>query len=262
MSIYTFLIKINTIDLQSYGFSPAVLEGNWDSPAQSFPEVNMPTREGTVRTTVDPVIEPLDFTVNGELGQSTQQNFEDYLDKFKYLVGSGDLTIIVGNQETRQRVGALKGPVHVAPYLADTRAAPIRFVVHCENPVAYATSATTVTGSVSTDLALAMGTRRTFGVVTVAFSGGASSTTLTYKNYAGTTVATIVITHAFVNTDSLVVDMANRRVTLNGVRHDEYVTSGDFFAFSPYDGDYLLSHWPTLRSSAGSLSIVYTKAYQ
>src|SRR5215216_3872539 len=111
MAIWDFDLKINTVDLTTYGFGLSAMPGNWDSPSQSYPEVAIPTREGTTRTALTPVVDSLDVTFNGEVNAATETAFEDNVRKLKYALRAPSLVVVAGNQETLQRTGALKGAV-------------------------------------------------------------------------------------------------------------------------------------------------------
>lgn len=260
MTIWSFDVKLNGVDVSTLGFALTRLPDNWNAPVETFPEVQIPGRNGSTRTALEPMVEPRDYVLEFENVQSTEQNHEDKLDAFKLLT-RGDVTVIVGNQETRQRTGYRKSLVPTPKVGGGVTNSDVVLTLHCEDPVMYATTVRTVTGAAATDLALPQGTYRTFGVVTV--TSATDPFTLTYKHYDGTPLKSITI--AAVGT--VVVDMLNRTITVNGVRNDGAKTGGDYFAFDAKDGDPTLSHWPTLRTSVGSLSaggggIVYREGYQ
>lgn len=262
MSIYDWLLKVNTVDLATYGVAIASIDGNWDSPSAEYDEVVLPGRPGTARTTREPTTGALDLNVVAEISNTTEQGFEDYADGVKALLKSGDVTVIGGNQEARQRIGYVKGPIKILPDPADATHGSLRFTIHCEDPAAYSTTPTTVSGAAAADLAVAQGTYFTYPVITV--TGPTSPLVITYKSYAGATVASLTVTFTGSPT-TVVIDCANRTVTVDSVRHDEYLTAGDFFRLHPGDGDYSLSHWPTVRASSATggtgVSIAYSKAY-
>jgi hypothetical protein len=251
MAIWSFLLKLNGVDIQSYGMGLVSLRGPWDGPSQSFDEVGIPQKDGTMRTTLEPTIGPLDFAVTAELRADTSQLFEDAVDTLKAaLYSPAIVTILVGNQETRQRTGTARN-LKVSPYFGEIRGGQVEFTVHCENPIAYDTTATTVSGAVSTDIATPLGTWRSWPVVTVTTG---TNPLLTYKNSSGATIATLQLT----GVGTFVVDMNAKTILLGGVRHDEALTAGDFFALKPADAP---TGSPSIRTSSGSISITYNKAY-
>lgn len=265
MAIWEPILQVRGIDLETVGFSAAVLEGLMDSPAESSDEVNVPLREGTTRTSTVRVVEPRDGRVRGELSGATETAFRTNRDAFLYHLSFLDVAVLLGMHDDRQLLGSLKGKVAMAPPTESgdgfTRA-DVDFTLHFENPVWQATTLSTPSGAANTDVSCPLGTRKVYPITTATVSGSAASITFTYKNYAGTTIGTpLVLTHAFVNADVVAVDHAAMTVTLNGARRDDLITAGDFFALDPRDGDYLLSHWPKARATQ-ALALSYRQTFQ
>ncbi len=252
MPVYSFLLKINGTDVASYGYTVWDLPDNWDAPSQSYDEVVIPGQDGTMETTVEPLLAPRDYIVKGSLDASSASNFESAFDTLKLALFNSSLALIGGNQSTRQRTGRFASMTSSLRALMSGGQVDIK--VHCRNPLAYETSATTATGSVSTDIACALGTYKSRPTITLT---GATNPSLTYKNSAGSSVATLSIT----GSGTIVIDCSARTVTIGGVRTDSALTGGDFFALNPQDGVYATSTWPTVRSSSGSVSISYYKAW-
>lgn len=258
MSIWSFLTQINGSDaFSTYGLQASELKGPWDSPSASFPEVAIPGREGATRTTSKPVVATKDFTATYRLIGSGEQDYEDKVDAVRGDLWGSTITFIVGSQEARQRTG-LVTDVRVTSD-PDTQAGTIAIDVHCSDPIASATSATTTTGSSATDVAMPLGRWLSRPVITIG-SSPTSPLVLTYKSYGGTTLGTLTVSYGG-SPSSVVVDCEAQTITVGGTRHDEDMTAGDFFALDPHDGVYALSHWPTVRCSSGALSVVYTKRY-
>jgi hypothetical protein len=254
MPVYSFALKIGGVDVTTYGVIVSDLPNNWDAPAISYPEVQIPGRRGTVRTSAKRQYAPTDYVVKGNLIGTSPSDFESKRDAL-HLATLGDAVLIGGNQTARQRTGSVSSIQYPQLYPSAAQA-PILITVHCEDPIAYATSATTVTGSSGSDLACAVGSEDSYPVVTA--TSPTSPLVITYKNHAGTTIATATITFPG-SPATIVVDMLLQRVTAAGVRHDEYLTAGDFFALSPVDA---VGGSPTVRISSGSASIVYTQAFR
>jgi hypothetical protein len=177
--------------------------------------------------------------------------------------GRRDLKVVFGSQTAQQIMarflGATGGPT--APQMVQ-RKVPVDLHFRALDPYAIDTTDTTLTAAAATPVAIPLGTSTCAGVTTITFSGSASSVTETYKTYGGTTRGSITLTHAFVNADVLVIDHLARSITLNGVRHEDLVTSGFFFVFDPNDGDPLLGHWPTIETNHGALSVVYRRRWE
>lgn len=252
MAIYTFQLKVNGVDVATYGFSVASFN-TWDGPGISFDEVAIPGQDGTTATTVEPLLAPLDFVVVGELIGTSPSDFETKLDTFKQALSIATLTLISGNISTRQRTGVYVGPMTVTPY-PTMDAAVLKFTVHCRNPLGYATTQTTLTAAVSVTTTCALGTYRSRPIITLA---GASNPSLTYANASGTAVSTLTVTA----TGTITVDCSADTITVNGSRSDVSLSLGDFFRLDPRDGNYGSNSWPSVTTSSGSLSMTYTKAY-
>ncbi len=259
--VYSFALKVDGVDNATLKLRIASLPKNWSTPSISFPETTLPFVPGVVATSNVPKLAPMDYPIRGNIISANASGFETDVDALKYAYASGaGVALIPGNQPNRQRIGFL-ADMDIQPYpsLAEAK---FEAVLRCRDPLWYATTNTTPSGAAATDIACALGTWTSLPVVTITFSGSAASTTLTYKTYGGATVGDpLVITHAFVNTDVLVVDMKLRTITLNGVRHDEYLSGGDFIELNPRDGVPSLAHWPTLRASAGAVAIAYPQRF-
>jgi phage-related protein len=250
--IYTFQLKVNGTDVANYGFSVAELRGHWDAPGLVFDEVSIPGDFGTTPTVATPLLDPLDFTVVGELIGTSPSDFESKLDVFKQALSLSTLTLIGGNNSARQRTGVYAGPMTVVPYaLMDSGL--LTFKIRCRNPLAYDTTLTTVTGAAASAVTCVQGTYPSRPIISLATC---SNPTLTYANASGTTIQTLTITA----TGTMVIDCSAHTVTINGARNDAAISLGDFFTLDPRDGTYG-STSPTIKSSSGSLTGVYRKAY-
>lgn len=252
MPVYSFALTVNGVDVTSFGLYLEELRGNWDAPTETFDEAIIPGMDGTIATTLEPTVEPRDFVVVGNLTAANPSAFETAIDALKLALSSAPLLLIAGNQTARQRTGVYTGMTTVINPSAASARVEIR--MRCRNPFAYATSTTTVTGGASTDVVAAQGTYRAWPVITVT---SATNPTITYKNSAGATVHTLSIT----GSGTIVIDCALKTVTVAGTRDDNALTTGDFFALDPRDGVYGVSS-PTVRTSSGSLSATYRKAYR
>lgn len=256
MAIWDFILKLNSTDSESFGLYVETLVGPWDTPAFSFDRVPLPEHDGTIVTADDPEVESKKFVIGATIKAATESALEDAIDNCKYQLSRSDLAIIVGNRDTRQMTGRLEDFVSV-PYDGPIVGVHAEITVVCDDPIKRETSNTTVSGSAAVDRALALGTWRSYADITV--TSPTSPLVITGKNSSGTTVGTLTI--AFPGSPTtVVVSMGNRTITVDGVRHDEDVTAGDFFAFDPRNGDRG-SNLPTIRWSSGTGSAVYAKAW-
>jgi len=255
MAIWDFLLKINGVDSETYGFYPESLGGPWDTPEFAYDEQQVPEHDGPVRTSDDPELQPKEFKIAGTLLKDTETNLENALDDLKFALSAHDLTIIVGNRETRQRVGRLVGAIGTVTNGDAITEVRLEFTVRCVDPIARDTSAATpITGSAGVDRDIPLGTWRSWPVIT--HTTPTSPLTETYKDKDGNTKGTPTVTFPGSPT-TVVVDHGNRTITVDGVRHDEYLTAGDFFCYDPRDGDRN-TNLPTIRWSSGTASSVHT----
>lgn len=268
MALWDFLLTVKGTDLQTLGFSPGVLQGLMDSPAESSDETNVPLREGTKRTSLVRTVEPRDGHVTGELSGATESAFVANRDQFLYLLSFENVAVLLGMHDDRQLIGSLKGKVAMTPPTQSGdgfTSADVDFTLHFEDPVWRAVTASTPSGAANTDIACPLGTRRVYPITTATVSGTPASITITYKNHAGTTIGVpLVLAKAsgtFANADVVAVDHNLMTVTLNGARRDDLITAGDFIALDPRDGDPFASEWPTVRATQ-ALALSYHEAFQ
>lgn len=117
--------------------------------------------------------------------------------------------------------------------------------------------------------ALPQGTADTDPVLLIVASGGSVvNPTWTYKNSAGTTLATLAATITILNGDALEIDCQREtiRKRVSGVWSNaaSVLPLGFLWpVFSPRDGVYLTSTWPTaqIAATSGSANAVATATY-
>ena len=122
----------------------------------------------------------------------------------------------------------------------------------------------TVIGSITTsDVDMTLGTAP-HNKVSISVTGS-NTFTLTYKNSAGTTVATLGLTSAtgtqpyvFDLEDETVLDSAGTPASMMA-----FLDAGsEFFTMDPRDGVISARAWPTLTSSSGTATVTFKKAYR
>lgn len=90
--------------------------------------------------------------------------------------------------------------------------------------------------------------------------------TVTYRGASGEPLATMGFTFTPSNSH-LEIDLTRQMVTEvedDGTRTNaaDALTSGDFFALDPGDGDYVAGSWPTLELSSGTGALIYRRSYE
>ena len=266
MPIWSFYLKVNGVDAATYGFAPSELRGHWDSPTFAYDEQQIPRHDGPVATVDEPELEPKDFVVVGELGEfATESALEDAIDNFKFaLLGTNtkaDVAIIVGNRDTRERHGVLTSFKATPSLQGAVLVAQLEITIHCRDPIATETTATTVTGASAADLSCALGMWISDPVITV--NNPTSPLTITQKDSLGATVGDPLVLSFSGSPATVVVDCANLTITRDGARHDEDLSGGDFPRLDPRNGG--ATRTVTLRASSGSgapaVSIAYNKRW-
>jgi hypothetical protein len=256
MAIWDFILKIGGVDSETLGCFVESVQGPWDTPGFVYDEVQLPNYDGPIPTVDDPELEAKDFGVHCTLSFADESAYADGLDAFKYALAANPVTLISGDRDTRQRTGVLTSPITTTPYDGPITAAHCEFTIHCRNPLAADTAATTVTGDSTADIACALGTWKSTPILTV--TSPTSPLTLQYKDSTGAPIGDpLELTFAGSPT-TIVVDMAGT-ITVDGVRADTILTAGDFFRLDPRNGG--ATRAPKVRASSGSVSIDYAKQW-
>lgn len=262
-----YFVTVDGVDLKTLSFEVKSATGLWDDPLATLPEQAVYQVEGAVITDDEPVVPARDVVVSGTILGSDADDFETKRIALKRALGPKgvkDRTLVFGNQTAQQitarYMGMTGGPTD--PQMLQQRV-PVDLHFRCVDPALEDTTDTTLASAAAgVARAIPMGTERCYGVTTITFGGSAASATLTYKNHSGSTIATMTMTHAFVNTDVLVIDHKARSVTLNGTRNDGLLSAGFFIRFDPADaGDASLAQWPTFETDQGTLSITYRRRW-
>jgi len=261
-----YFAALDGVDLKTHGFDVSSATGPWESGLVTLQEQAIAERDGAVLTNSIPVSSPRDVVLSGIVIGDDEDDFEAiFLDLKRFLGPRGrrDRTLVFGNltaqQLTVRFMGISGGPT--GPQMVQ-RKVPLDLHFRALDPYAIDTTDTTLTAAANTPLAIPLGTATCAGVTTITFSASAASVTVTYKTYAGATIGSITLTDAFVTGDVLVIDHQARTITVNGVPHVDLVTGGFFIVFDPSDGDPLLSHWPTIETNHGSVSLVYRRRWE
>lgn len=254
----------------TYGLIVTSFAGDLSAPTRGYSLLNIPSLPGAI----DPGIAPNEgvrtVTVNFLVQASSETTLYTSLDKIKAVCGTGLVELQTPYSTTRGLYGVLTS-LECAPFAASLLngwvSGAITFV--CANPYWFDLSPSTVAFTTAT--AIPLGTAPSIGrdawsaVITI--TGSAVNPTLTYKDYTGATVGTMVFTHTVAAGDSLVIDCGRRTVTkiVSAVSSNAMSTLTAGYAFpalSPDDASFSASLWPTLTTSTGSGSITYYRAWR
>lgn len=128
----------------------------------------------------------------------------------------------------------------------------------CPDPTWYDVSGQVV-GFSSTATAVPLGTSPSDGIIRIAtphWSSDVTDPTITYQSAGGVTRGTLAFTSLTLGaaTDYLEVDLARssavRYTSGSAINVIDKLTSGDFFALDPQDGDILTASYPKLKVTA------------
>lgn len=249
-------------DLSSYGWRVVRTAGLDDLPARAFPVVALPIRGVSLEASTYANVSPREFVAVLAIKTSVQATLEAAIKALNYRLGGAAVAFrhaLRSNQQITARaisgpVTYGNGPMYLAPFYFQTE---VRFLA--ADP--YWRDTTAASQSVSfgtTATALPQGTARTEPTITIAASGGSVvNPKFRYRNSAGTLLAEVLFTHTILTGDAVEINSETGaiRKRVSGVWSDaeSLVTAGFTLPiFSPYDGNYLTSTWPTAELAADS----------
>lgn len=261
---------VNGVNPNTYGLKVSGVPGWETSPSLDFSTQQVPGRAGTILLRPQPQIGQRRLSVEAVVSGSSNADLLTKLDQLKALLSAPALVVVMDNRPTRQITCRLEGSISVDPGEASMiqRKLPVTFVLVADDPWWYDIALATVASidSVGVGSSIAVGTAPVWPVVTVTYiTGAAASCTIELYNSAGVLKGSITLTHGFVNTNVLVIDMKNKTVKLNGVNHLDYITAGDFFALdAAQHGNYLTAAFPSVRlvSANSTADVTYYKAWR
>lgn len=253
-------LQIDGFDMADIGFTVSSdLDGWRDSVAREIRSSGRPGKLGEIRLTERIRAFSRPITVRGFQTGADVSELLSRLDELKWRMWDGDeIQLVFDDQTGRHFKARLDGKISVGaiqPALSQ-KAHRIELPMVCDDPRAYETAQQSLSiASTDGDVDLPLGTAPVEASIDVNQTGF----TLTYKDSAGNTVATLQVSGA--SAQPVTVDMADETIiTPNGGEIGTLV-GGDHFPFDPFDGDYPSDTWPTLAVSAGTATVTYQKAY-
>jgi phage-related protein len=258
---------VNGVNPNTLGLKVESVPGWESAPALDYLTQQVPGKAGNILLRVTPQIGARRLTVNANVVGTSNADMLTKLDAIKALFAPLSLVVVMDNRPTRSITCRLDGSVAIDPGETSmlTRKIAVTFTLVADDPWWYDIATTSMAepgAGVGTSTPL--GTAPSLPVLTATFTGSVAFYTITLYNSAGVQVGVITFTRAFVNTDVLVVDMANRTVTVNGVNALTTLSAGDFFALdAALHGNYGTSAWPSILKGAGAtMNISYKKAWR
>lgn len=206
-------------------------------------------------------VQPRRVTLDCVMRGSSVATLRTNLDTLRYYLRPGARLVRLVDQNDREATGYVEALTERIPAPAQfvSRTKSLSIVVLCPDPRRYQLSANSE--GFTTATAMPLGTAPVWPSITIA--GAATNPTITYKHNDTTTLATLGLTVSIGAGDSLVIDMAAKTIIENpgAINRMDNLSSGDFFALDPNDGDYTASQWPTLEVSSGSGTANYNRAW-
>lgn len=256
------IVWLNDVPIEDYGIG--LTEANpWD--AVSFEYASTPVI-GQIGSVVSPngFGGPRTLTLSGILKPSSVANRRSLLDRLNGDLSKGLVEIRVQDDEDRfvlgRYTGASFGRFSGSEYAALSYVtATLSFV--CDDPTwqdRYAQSL--AFGATRTEIPL--GRLPSWPLIYVE---GATNPTIRYRSSTGDILYSMGLTVTVASDEALRIDMGLQTIDEidSGVRSNgiSYLTSGDFFAVDPGDGDPDASSWPTLEITSGSAVAYYRRRW-
>jgi len=261
-------VYLNEQSLGDLGVYVMQVGSGFSGPGRTYPRVEIPGRQGAVYVSdpttairtlrLDCVVTPAARTI------AARRTAEDQL---KVLAYRALLRVVVDDDVNAPR--AIDGvctscEITARQHPVDATVSDVTMTIECPDPTWYDVQGALI-GFGTVPSAVPLGTAPSGGVVRlVAPSWSAASVTtptLTYRNAAGVTVQSLALsTTLAAGTDYLEIDLDRQTIVevQSGVTRNAIgdLTSGDFFALDPMDGDPLNGSYPSLGCSSGAGTLV------
>lgn len=269
----TWAVWINETRVDTVGFYVERITGWPSGPDRSYPTQAIVGRLGAVLSE-DPSYPPRSLTLAGSIrtsgnSLSSRVAFEQQL---KGLAYRGLVTITLDDDVTDPvQIDGVCTRATITPktHPMTSPVSTVELAFLCPDPAVTALVGSLVAfGATATPVPL--GTAPSGGIIRIAapsWSANVVNPTVTYYASAGTSVQTMAFTATLVaGQDYLEIDLDRATVVLsdNGSRSNgiSLLTSGDFFALDPLDGDVANTAYPLLSVSASSGTPSGTLAYR
>lgn len=255
-------VYVNETSLGDIGCYVTGFEDTWlSAPDREFPTIAIPGRQGVVFA-ADPTVTPRRLRVVGSVVPATRtiaarQSAEDQL---KALTYRGLVKVIVDDDVTAPRqIDAVCTGCNIVPrgHPVDATVSGFALSLYCPDPTWYDVTGQTV-GFTSAATPIPTGTAPMGGILRIAapsWSANVVDPVVTYLNAAGVTIGTLGFTVTLAaGTEFLEVDLDRATVVevSSGTSANAIATlsSGNFFAVDPNNGDPLNTSYPQLKVTA------------
>lgn len=264
-------VYLNDVDLEALGVRVQKCTGPWDAPERTDLPVMIPGRLDAAIANRWPEIPIRNIQITGAFARSlgSRASLLALVDQLKAFLHADLLEVRLSDQPSRiYYCRGQKATVQPTDPVLVSQNADFTITLPCLSALAYDQVPASLTiGAVPT--AVPLGTGPSLGWLVVA--GATVNHVITYRSPMGDVLGSLGFTRSLGGSDYQVIDVSAQSVAryVAGVAQANAIadlTSGDFFALDPADGDYYDGWWPSLEISGlgvgGSCTYFYRKAWQ
>lgn len=238
-------------------------QGWLDSQSIQDRTVPLLARAGSLIVSLNPLVKPRVVNVSGKMRAATNAALRANVLALQALVSRGTVELRFLDDATRVMYARCQtfAVVATGPTLSSTHCG-VQMSFQCVDPYLYDLDAQVI-GFTTLATSCPLGSAPSAPLIRVA--GPGTNPTITYRDIRGNAIRTMALSITLAAADYIEVDsqllIINKSVSgtiTNGMAN---LSSGDFIALDPSDGDYSNSIWPTLEVTAGQASAHYRKAW-
>lgn len=258
------ILYINDFDTSQLGLVVSNVDGWRDAPSTRDRTTQLPQRVGTVILAPEAETAPRQLTIDGTLVRPSLTALRAAMAELQERLYRGTIEIRFSDESdifilARCEQGQL---IATPPQFLNPKSR-VRIQLLCPDPLRYDRNGSVVGFGLTPRVGTPLGTAVSAPVLRI--MGAATNPVITYRNMSGDVKQTMGFTVTLGANDYLEIDgelftikKFTAGVETNGIA---LLTSGDFIALDPQDGDYASSVWPTLEVSAGSGEALYRRAW-
>jgi phage-related protein len=261
---------VNDFDTSSLGLIVTSVDGWRDAPSTRDRTTQLPTRVGAVILAPEAETAPRVITVDGVIDPShagkalTLANLRAAISELQERLYRGTIEVRFADEpDIFVLARCEQGNLIATPPQFMNPKSRVQIRMLCPDPLRYDRNGSVVGFGASPRAGTPLGTAVSAPVIRI--MGAATNPVITYRNMSGDVKQTMGFTVTLAATDYLEIDCElftikkfASGVETNGI---SLLTSGDFIALDPQDGDYAGSVWPTLEVNAGSGECLYRRAW-
>jgi hypothetical protein len=262
-------LYVNDFDTSGLGLIVTGVDGWRDAPSTRDRTTQLPQRVGSVILAPEAETAMRSITIDGVIDPSaagralTLANLRAAISELQDRVYRGTIEVRFSDEPDIFVVARCEqGQLIASPPQFMNPKSRVQIRLTCPDPLRYSRFASLVdVNSIRTGIPL--GTAVSAPVIRVL--GAATNPVITYRDKAGAIRQSMTLTATLAAGDYVDIDGELFTITryTSGVASNgiSLLTSGDFIALDPQDGDYANGSWPTLEISVGSAEILYRKAW-